>query len=93
MKPERWQQVDQLFQAALKRAPGEQTAFLAQACAGDEALRREVELLMAADKQAVSFIEAPAYQLAAPRCAQAGVAGFATRNRRRTRRRRIHSPR
>jgi Tol biopolymer transport system component len=73
MKPERWQQVDQLFHAALERAPGERVGFLDQACAGDDALRREVELLIAADQQAGSLIELPAYQLASPLIAEDGL--------------------
>jgi len=59
MTPERYQQIDRLLDAALERAPEERAAFLAEACAGDEALRREVESLLAAHDQAGSFIEAP----------------------------------
>src|SRR5262245_5044175 len=66
MKPERWRQVDHLFQAALERAPEERTAFISEACGGDDSLRREVEALLAADGDAGSLIEAPAYALAAP---------------------------
>jgi serine/threonine protein kinase/Tol biopolymer transport system component len=60
MTPERWEQVGQLYHAALELAPGERAAFLHGACAGDEALRREVESLIAADEQAGGFIAAPA---------------------------------
>ena len=42
MKPERWRQVDQLFQAALERPPEERAAFISVACDGDDSLRREV---------------------------------------------------
>ena len=66
MKPERWQQVDRLFQAALEREPEERAAFISEACEGDDSLRREVEALLAADGQAGSLIEAPAYAVAAP---------------------------
>ncbi|MDQ3013144.1 MAG: serine/threonine protein kinase, partial [Acidobacteriota bacterium] len=66
MKPERWRQIDEVFQAALERAPEERAVFLSEACGGDDSLRREVEALLASDGQAQSFIEAPAYQLAAP---------------------------
>lgn len=66
MNPERWQQVDQLFQAALERAPDERPVFLNEACGADDSLRREVEALLAADGQAGSLIETPAYALAAP---------------------------
>jgi eukaryotic-like serine/threonine-protein kinase len=40
--------IDLLFERALELAPGERSAFLAEACGGDEALRREVEELLAA---------------------------------------------
>jgi serine/threonine-protein kinase len=66
MKPERWRQVDQLFQPAIERAPEERAAFISEACGGDGSLRREVEALLAADGQAESLIEAPAYAVAAP---------------------------
>ena len=66
MKPERWRQVDQIFQAALERAPEERTAFINEACGGADSLRREVEALIAADGEAGSLIEAPAYAVAAP---------------------------
>ena len=40
-------------------------SLLVQACAGDEALRREVESLIAAHEKPGSFVDAPAYELAA----------------------------
>ena len=43
MQAERWQQVERLCQAALDHAPNERAAFLNEACADDEELRREVE--------------------------------------------------
>jgi serine/threonine-protein kinase len=57
MKPERWQQIDQILEAALERDRNEWAAFLDQECAGDEELRREVESLLRAHEQAGSFIE------------------------------------
>jgi serine/threonine protein kinase/TolB-like protein/tetratricopeptide (TPR) repeat protein len=65
MKPERWQQLDELFHAALERKPQERAAFLDEACAGDEALRQRVEALLAAHEQAGSFIESPAMEVEA----------------------------
>ena len=65
MKPERWQQIDDLLDAALEREPNERGAFLDEACAGDEALRKEVESLISSDERANSFIESPALQDAA----------------------------
>jgi TolB-like protein/Flp pilus assembly protein TadD/predicted Ser/Thr protein kinase len=61
MKPERWQRVDQLFQAALEREPEERAAFIKEACGGDDSLRCEVEALLGADGEAGGLIETPAY--------------------------------
>jgi Tol biopolymer transport system component/predicted Ser/Thr protein kinase len=47
MTPERWQKVEQLFQQALKLAPGGRASFLAQATGGDDEIRHAVEMLLA----------------------------------------------
>ena len=60
MTHERWQQVKEIFQSALDRAPGERSAFLTSACGGDEALRKEVESLIASHE--MTFIDSPAYE-------------------------------
>src|SRR5213593_477288 len=65
MNPERWQQVDKLFHSALDRTPEERATFLDEACADDEALRQQVEALLAAPEQAGSFIENPAFAVEA----------------------------
>src|SRR4051812_4342467 len=65
MKPDRWQQLDELFHSALKRKPEERTAFLDAACAGDECLRKQVEALLASHEEAASFIESPAMEVEA----------------------------
>lgn len=59
MQAERWQKISGLFQAALGRDPGQRSAFLAEACAGDEALRSEVESLISSHRKASDFIESP----------------------------------
>jgi eukaryotic-like serine/threonine-protein kinase len=65
MDSERWQRVDNLLQAALEHSPGERAEFLRQVCAGDEALEREVRSLLAAQREAGSFLETPAIEVAA----------------------------
>jgi Tol biopolymer transport system component/serine/threonine protein kinase len=60
VSPEKWQQVRDLFDAALTRPAEERAKFLDRACSGDEALRREVESLLASDEEAESFMEVPA---------------------------------
>ena len=64
MTPERWQQIDRLFHAALERGPGERFAFLSQACSGDESLRIEIESLISAHEQSGDFIGTPASDVA-----------------------------
>jgi eukaryotic-like serine/threonine-protein kinase len=65
MERKRWQQVEQLYHAALERAPEERAVFLSAACAGDSGLRREVEELLRYDGAAESFIEEHALALEA----------------------------
>src|SRR5882672_10928164 len=47
--PQRWQEIDRIFAAALELEREEREAFLNRACAGDEQLRKEVESLIARD--------------------------------------------
>ena len=62
---ERWQKVEQLYHAALERGATGRGAFLAEACAGDEGLRREVASLLAYEDQAENFIASPALEVVA----------------------------
>ena len=48
-KPERWGVIERLYHAALERDADSRAAFLDEACAGDEELRREVAGLLAYD--------------------------------------------
>jgi Tol biopolymer transport system component len=70
MKPERFQQVETIFQAALERDPESRAVFLDGACLNDDELRSEVESLLAAHDEAGSFIHAPAVEVAAELMAQ-----------------------
>jgi len=63
VKPERWQQVDKLLEAALEQEESQREAFLKEACRGDEALRQEVESLL--EHQSEHFMEEPAVEMAA----------------------------
>jgi eukaryotic-like serine/threonine-protein kinase len=60
-----WQQVKKIFQAAIELSPAERSAYLIEACAGDHLLRAEVESLIAAHEEPDSFLDAPAFDLAA----------------------------
>ena len=65
MTPKRWEQITQVYHAALQREAKQWTAFLDHACQGDEDLRREVESLLAYQEQAESFLSSPALKFAA----------------------------
>src|SRR5262245_54361949 len=53
---DRWSAVERLYHAAQARPAEERAAFLAEACAGDEELRREVESLLAEDASAAAVL-------------------------------------
>src|ERR1700739_3369255 len=65
MTPERWQKVEELCNAALEREASQRADFLAQACQGDDELRREVESLLKQETPAERFLELRALEVAA----------------------------
>ena len=65
MTPDPLDEVSRVYHAALERAVGERRAFLEEACAGNEALKREVASLLGYEDAAGEFIEAPALLAAA----------------------------
>ncbi len=73
MTSDHWQQVKEIFHAALERDPLQRPAFLADVCAGDDALIKEVESLITAHEKEGSFIDSPAYEVAAPWLADEGA--------------------
>ena len=62
MDPERWRQLDQIFNGAMERAPETRSAFIEAACRGDRDLQREVESFLERAEQAGSFLETPALE-------------------------------
>ncbi len=65
MTPDRWRQIEHLLQAALKLDPAERAALLARECVDDPSLLKEVESLLAAEKNAQTFLVANALEDAA----------------------------
>src|SRR5258708_23662444 len=59
MDPARWQRIDALLTAALEQAENQRSAFLSQACQGDQELREQVERLLRAHQHAGGFLETP----------------------------------
>jgi len=62
---ERLQEIERLYHAALEHDEAERGSFLDEACAGDEALRREVDSLLAYSERSGTFIESPALETVA----------------------------
>ena len=62
MTPERWRQIKDVFNLALEHEPAQRSSIISKACNNDEALQKEVELLLAAHEKDGSFIDSPAYK-------------------------------
>src|SRR5262245_63975853 len=59
MTSERWQQIEDIFHAALDLPPEEREAFLADACSLDPQLKTEVESYLAAHSELDSRYDRP----------------------------------
>ena len=70
MTPDRWQRIEELYHSTREREESQRVAFLEEACAGDEALRQEIESLLAEEKREAGFLESPALEIAAKEMAQ-----------------------
>src|SRR5215208_2838262 len=64
--PERFREIDEIFDAALDVAPNARDAYVARACGDDVHLRAEVRALLQAYSRSGDFLESPAVQLGAP---------------------------
>jgi serine/threonine protein kinase/Tol biopolymer transport system component len=71
VSPDHWERVRAIFQGAIERTDEGRAAFLSEACQADEAIRREVESLIAAHEAAGAFLETPASRLTADSTAPA----------------------
>ena len=68
--PDRTQEFERIFLAALERPESQRTAFLEEACAGDGVMLEEVETLLRAHQEAGSFLQAPAMEVAVKELAE-----------------------
>ncbi len=59
MNPDHWQRAKELFGQACERAPEQRASFLAEACLGDEDLRREVSSLLESHQETGSVFDKP----------------------------------
>jgi eukaryotic-like serine/threonine-protein kinase len=65
MTPERWTQIERIYQQAVDSDLSTRSAFLDEACGGDTDLRREVVSLLQAHDPNSPFLESPALEVAA----------------------------
>jgi len=78
MVSERWRQIEQLYHLALDQEEGSRAAFVVRACGDDQALRQEVESLLAAGEGDDTYLETPAVVVAARARAQEEARGSMT---------------
>jgi eukaryotic-like serine/threonine-protein kinase len=79
MTPERWLQIEQLFNDALSRRPGDRALFLDEACGNDATLRSEVESLLSSDEESDKVTESIPSEVAAQMLADRQSAGIVGR--------------
>ena len=75
MKPERYRQIDELFEAVLDLPETEREAFLSRKANGDENLKREVLSLLKAQIVSNNFLEKSAMGIAAKNLADERTVG------------------
>jgi eukaryotic-like serine/threonine-protein kinase len=63
MDEKNWQNVKEIFLAALEKDGESRTAFLDEVCADDADLREEIESLLASHEEIEEFIETPVFQV------------------------------
>src|SRR5438309_932675 len=59
MTNEKWEQVKEVFDAALRHRPDKRAQFLDEVCGADETMRREVEALLSSFDDVGSFMAKP----------------------------------
>src|SRR5436190_12206675 len=62
MSPERWREIEEMFQAAQQRPGSQRTQYLREQCGEDIALREEVQSLLAREASAEALLGTPAWQ-------------------------------
>jgi eukaryotic-like serine/threonine-protein kinase len=77
LAPDDWLRVKDVFANARALPASDRQAYVSAACVGNEALRQEVESLLASDERAKSFLESPAVVMSdgAPHPAQSRIEG------------------
>src|SRR6476646_11179881 len=58
-----WRRIEEIFLAALEQPVGVREEFVAEACAGEDALHEEVLAMLRSHEDTGDFMETPAYQV------------------------------
>src|SRR6266853_1729143 len=61
MNPERWRQIERMYHDAAEKDSARRESFLAEACGGDDELRREVQALLAQPSE-LGKLDRPAWE-------------------------------
>src|SRR5512132_1198663 len=72
MPDQHWENLKEIFHAALALAPQERAAYLDQAANGDASLRKAIESLLKSHEETNNFVDVPAYQAAAQMLSDGG---------------------
>ena len=62
MTPDRWRKIEEIYHAAERLETSRRDAYIADACHGDEGLRRAVDSLLAATGNDDRNLERPAWE-------------------------------
>ncbi|MFZ0759730.1 MAG: serine/threonine-protein kinase, partial [Candidatus Sulfotelmatobacter sp.] len=78
MQADRWRRIEELYHASMEQPEDQRAAFLERACPDDQALRVEVESLIAHARRTGGIIDKPALQVVAAAmaedlCAEEGI--------------------
>lgn len=76
MNPERWQQIERIYHAALEHIPEERRQFLLAACEGDAELRGELASLLVQDVATGNLLDGAACEVASSLLGDANLAAL-----------------
>jgi len=65
MSESHWENLKEIFHAAVALPPGARPTYLDKACEGDLSLRAAVESLIKSHEETTNFVDVPAYEAAA----------------------------
>jgi eukaryotic-like serine/threonine-protein kinase len=79
MDPEHWRRIEQLYHSALELESEQRIAFLAEACEGDENLRRQVDVLLSQSDSTKGVVASRVWEAIAEQAEKSGALAAGTR--------------